>query len=310
MITVNDGDPLLFTVTNQVPKPSTPKIRTVASAVRVEPGKPFRDKIYVSGLAAGHVATAVARLYGPFESRADAACNAAHLVRSQTLHVRNGSTSTRAVAVNAPGVYTWKVTINADASTVSATHPCGQVAETTTVAKRDYVSPAIVAGFSGTLSSPNFARRAPAVTIRMPAIGLRAPVIPERVIHGKMNLPANVGAVGWLRKSAGIGDKIGTTVIAGHVSDRHDNPGALYRLSRAHSGQQIAVAGGGTPRQFKVVSKTTFDRRHKLPQRYFATTGRHRLVLISCTNRVVYHNRHFHYTRYIVVVANEIHHHR
>ena len=146
--------------------------------------------------------------------------------------------------------------------------------ETTTVAKQAYVAPVIVAGFSGTLSSPDFARRAPAVTIRMPGIGLRARVIPERVIRRKMTLPANVGAVGWLRKSAGIGDKIGTTVIGGHVSDRHDNPGALFRLSRAHTGQQIAVARGGTPRQFKVVSKKTFDRRHKLPQRYFVTTGR------------------------------------
>ena len=183
--------------------------------------------------------------------------------------------------------------------------------ETTTVAKRAYVAPIIDGGFSGTIPSPELARRAPApVTIQMPAIGLRAPVIPERVINGKMTLPANVGDVGWLRKSAGIGDKIGTTVIAGHVSDRHDNPGAVYHLSRAHTGQQITVTRGGTPHQFKVVSKTTFDRRNKLPHRYFVTTGRHRLVLISCTNKVVYPNGRFHYTRYIVVVANEVNHRR
>ena len=308
MITVNGGDPLLFTVTNQLPPPSTPQVRTVTSHNRVTPGQQFYDRIYVSGLAGAGGTTAVARLYGPFTSRAAATCSPGLPVRTRTLTVHNGLNRTPKVRVSTPGVYTWQVTLRANAENRSATHPCGQAVETTTVAKQAYVAPAIVAGFSGTLSSPNFARRAPAVTIRMPAIGLRARVIPKSVIHRKMTLPANVGAVGWLRKSAGIGDKIGTTVIAGHVSDRHDNPGALYRLRRAHSGQQIAVAGGRTPRQFKVVSKTTFDRRHKLPQRYFATTGRHRLVLISCTNRVVYHNRRFHYTRYIVVVANEVHH--
>ena len=64
---------------------------------------------------------------------------------------------------------------------------------------------------------------------------------------------------------------------------------------------------GGTPYRFEIVSKTTFDRRHTLPQRYFATTGRHRLALISCTAKVVFSNGHFHYNRYIVVLAKQVH---
>ena len=296
-----------FTATNQL-SASTPQVRTLASAARVEPGKPFRDKIYVSGLAAGHVATAVARLYGPFEFRADAACNAAHLVRSQTLHVSNGSNLTNEVSVGAPGLYTWQVTINADAATATATHPCGQVTETTTVAKQEILAPIINGGFSGTIHSPNTARRAPArVTIQMPAIGLRAPVIPERVIKRHMTLPANVGEVGWLQKSAGINDKIGTAVIGGHVSDRHDHPGAMFHLKRAHVGQLITVTRDGTPYRFQVVSKATFKRHHRLPHPYFATTGGHRLALISCTAKVVSSNGHFHYTRYIVVLAKAVH---
>ena len=165
MITVNGGEPLLFTVTNQLPPPpppSTPEIRTVASADRVEPGKPFRDKIDVSGLAAGHVATAVARLYGPFESRADAACRAGHRVRSQTLHVSNGSNHTDKVTVNAPGVYTWQVAINADDVTASATHPCGEVDETIMVAKPGYVAPSDPGRvLRHHRLPPDFARRAP-----------------------------------------------------------------------------------------------------------------------------------------------------
>ena len=124
-----------------------------------------------------------------------------------------------------------------------------------------------------------------------------------------MTLPGDVGEVGWLRKSAGIGDKIGTAVIGGHVSDRHDNPGALFHLSRAHAGQQVTVIQAGTRHQFMVVRKATFDRRDQLPDRYFVTTGRHRLVLISCTAKVVAPNGQFHYTRYIVVVANRVRRH-
>jgi len=288
--------------------PSTPHVRTVTSHDRVSPGQPFYDRIHVRGLAGGLGATAVARLYGPFTSRAAATCVPGHRVRTKTLHVDNGWNRTPAVHVNATGVYTWRVSLRANAANRSATHRCGQAVETTTVAKLGYVAPIVQGGFSGTISSPDLARRAPApATIRMPAIGLRAPVMPERVIDGRMTLPANVGHVGWLRKSAGIGDKIGTSVIAGHVSDRHDNPGAMFDLSRAKAGQQITVTRAGTPYKFKVVSKATFDRRHRLPHRYFVTTGRHRLVLISCTKKVVYPNGHFHYTRYVVVVANRIH---
>ncbi len=286
---------------------TTPQIRTSASDHRVTPGEPFRDRIHVSGLAAGHVATAVARLYGPFTSRVEAACRTPHLVRSQTLQVGNGSNRTNQVSVNAPGVYTWQVTINADAATQSATHRCGQVTESILVAKPGYVAPAIQGGFSGTIdSSPDLDRRVP-TTIEMPGIGMHAAVRREGVVDGRMTLPGDVGEVGWLQKSAGIGDKIGTAVIGGHVSDRHDNPGAMSRLNRAHAGQLITVTKGGKRYQFKVISKATFDRRDQLPHRYFATTGKHRVALVSCTAKVVHPNGHFHYTRYVVVLAKQVH---
>lgn len=290
--------------------PSRPLVRTVTSHGRVAPGQPFYDRVHVRRLAGDQGATAVARLYGPFTSRAAASCRPGLGVRTKTLHVHNGWNRTPEVQVTAPGVYTWRVTLRANAANRSATHRCGQAVETSTVAKRAYVAPIVNGGFSGTIASPDLARRAPApVTIQMPAIGLNASVLSERIRRGRMTLPANVSEVGWLRKSAGIGDKIGTTVIAGHVSDRHDNPGALFHLSRARAGERVTVTRAGTPYHFQVVGKATFDRRHRLPQRYFVTTGRHRLVLITCTAKVVFPNGHFHYTRYVVVVANQIRHH-
>ena len=52
-----------------------------------------------------------------------------------------------------------------------------------------------------------------------------------------------------------------------------------------------------------MTGSATLDRNQRLPQRHFSTTGPHRLVLISCTGRVVHPNGHFHYTKYLIVTA-------
>ncbi|MGZ4475508.1 MAG: class F sortase [Nocardioides sp.] len=118
-----------------------------------------------------------------------------------------------------------------------------------------------------------------------------------------MTLPRDVGEVGWLTRSAGAGDVIGTTVIGGHVSDRHDRPGALHDLDRARVGQVITIRQGRTTHRFAVTRTHLYRRGARLPQGYFATTGRHRLVLVSCTDRVVHPDGRFHYTRTLVVEA-------
>lgn len=311
-ITPVDGASILCTITNTVrqgtpgtpspPTVSTPHVHTATSDHRVTPHTPFHDRIHVDGLAGGRSATAVAQLYGPFASRAKATCGDAP-ARSARVTVHNGWNRTPAVRLGRPGIYTWKVTILPSATNHGATHGCGQPVETTTVAKRSYPAPIVNGGFSGTVASSRLARLGAAV--RMPAIGLHARVRPEVIAQAHMTLPQDVAEVGWLRNSAEPRDKIGVTVIGGHVSDRHDRPGALVHLSRAHAGQRITVTQSGTRYRFKVVSTKSFDRRHRLPHRYFATTGRHRVVLISCTDRVLYPNGHFHYTRYVVVVARQ-----
>jgi hypothetical protein len=283
----------------------TPRLHTHTSDDRVTPGQLFHDRVQVRGLLGSQGATATAQLFGPFASRSAVACRDARLAKSVTWQVHNGANRSPGVKIHAPGVYTWRVTVGANAANESATHSCGLASETTVVAKPRYVAPAVAAGFSGTLLAPDPARDAPPV-IRMPAIGLDAPVHTAGVTAGRMDLPGDVSDVGWLRKSAGVGDKIGTTVIAGHVSDRHDIPGAMFHLAQAHRGQRVAVTQSGHTYRFDVVATATFPRGQRLPHRYFKTVGHHRLVLISCTDRVVFPNGHFHYTRYQVVVADPV----
>jgi hypothetical protein len=284
---------------------NTPRIRTITSEDRVTPGTPFRDRVRLRGLAPGSRVTVTARLYGPFTSRAAARCGQQFVARSVTWRAGNGWSRSPVVRVNQTGVYTWRVSTEATAANEPGTHPCGLAGETTIVARPPFVAPIVNGGFSGTLPGHD-ARRTILPVIKAPGFGLRAPVIPGGVTSGRMRLPASVHTVAWLRKSAWYGDKIGTTVVAGHVSDRHDRPGAMWDLRRARRGQPVTVVTGAKTIRYRVISKATFPRGQRLPHRFFETTGPRRLVLFSCTDKVVFPNGRFHYTKYQVVTAKFI----
>ncbi len=281
---------------------TTPRLHTHTARDRITPGQRLVDRVHVTGLAQGTSAPATARLYGPFASRAATRCRAAHQAAAVTWRVHNGQNTSPPVRVHEPGIYTWRVTTRATDRNGPGRHACGLASETTTVAKPAYGVPSVVGGYSGTLPGYPPARSATS-TVTGPAFGLRAPITPTGVSAGRMDLPAEVGTVAWLRSSAAAGDKIGTTVIAGHVSDRHDRPGALWALSRAERGDLVTVTRGRSHQRYRVVTTATYDRTRRLPQRLFSTTGAHRLVLVSCTGRVVDAAGRFHYTRYRVVVA-------
>ncbi|MBA2953230.1 hypothetical protein GON03_02825 [Nocardioides sp. MAH-18] len=279
-----------------------PRIITRTTDDRVTPGEPFRDRVRIRGLVRGTEVQVTARLYGPFASRADARCRAADEARSVSWRAGNGWSRSPAVRVQEPGVYSWRVTTRASGGNAAGRHACGLKSETTTVAKPAYAAPVVNGGYSGTLLPGHDRKVLPVVKAR--SIGLRAAVLATGVTRGSLPLPADVGRVAWLRRSAGYGDAIGATVIAGHVSDRHDRPGAMWQLSKLHRGQRVAVAVGKQSIGYRVARTLTFERGRRLPARFFSTLGPNRLVLISCTDRVVTTDGHFHYARYQVVVAN------
>jgi hypothetical protein len=302
------GEDITCTLVNtatEVTRPvtATPRITTRASHKRVTPGKPFSDRVSVTAMSGA--TTAVARLYGPFGTRAAARCTPANLARTVSWRVANGTSSSPKVKVSEPGYYTWQVTTLANGANRAASHSCGQAPETVLVAKVAYAAPLINGGYSGTLD-PQVAARGAGTRITVWGIGVDATVVNAGVRRGRMSLPGNVAEVARLGRSAGLDDKIGTTVIAGHVSDRHDRPGAMYRLSRARKGQVVTVTRNGVTQRYKIVAKASYARAKRLPQRYFTTTGKHRLVLVSCTDRVLTSGNRFHYARYQVVVAQRI----
>ncbi|MBU2698110.1 VaFE repeat-containing surface-anchored protein [Pimelobacter sp. 30-1] len=296
----------LATETTDVKSPVLPgqakvSLTTEASQRTVKPGTAVFDKVTIKGFVPGHGATGSATLYGPFASRADITCTPATAVRTVAFAPANGTITTPSVHVNRTGYYTWVASTTADSRNTAATHACGLVAETTIVRKPSYAAPVVGTGFSTDGWDPS-ARRSVS-RIRIPSLGVNAASSLVGITRGQMQVPGNVARTGQLTQSAAAGDLIGTTVIAGHVSDRHDRPGAFWKLSKIRKGKVVTVVQGGKTLRYRVTGIERFSRTKKLPARFFSTTGEHRLVLISCTGRTTTPGGGFHYRQNVVVTA-------
>lgn len=149
---------------------------------------------------------------------------------------------------------------------------------------------------------------------RTPAPQHRARVVvPSGRIYAGLSAVAFRGATlpaPHRRSSAGIwtgsvplSSLVGTTLLAGHVSDSRDRPGAFHGLRRVRVGERITTTDTtGTVRHWRVVRVGTVDRR-RLPASLFQQGVARRLVLVTCTDRIVRPGGGFHYRRNLVVQA-------
>jgi LPXTG-site transpeptidase (sortase) family protein len=111
-----------------------------------------------------------------------------------------------------------------------------------------------------------------------------AAVMPAVTVDGVLRVPENVQHVGWWDGSARAGEPFGSTVIAGHIDSDTEGIGFFVRLRRIKVGDTIMLRGDSHRLKYRVTSV------RKVPKRALATdsqafkqTGRHRLVLITCT---------------------------
>jgi sortase (surface protein transpeptidase) len=294
------------------PGPKTkPGLRTKASERKAEldvradgttrPTKLF-DRVIIKRYRKAADSVGRATLYGPFRSLADASCRPADRVKTVRFTPRNGTVRTPKVAVDEPGWYTWRVVVAADRKNKRVSHRCGMKAESTLVHRDDYGPFDIETGATDHGTAQVAGRG-----LDIPKLGIQAPVVTVGATKDRMKVPSNIHTLGWLNRSAQIGEMIGNTVIAGHVSDNHDRPGALWKLRNAKKGQVVTVRDAqGKRHKYRITGRSTHLRSKSLPKRIFATTGAHRLVLVTCTARVTYPNGSFHYTRNLVVVAKPV----
>jgi LPXTG-site transpeptidase (sortase) family protein len=99
---------------------------------------------------------------------------------------------------------------------------------------------------------------------------------------GSLNIPKDIGTLGWWVGSKPMGADRGTTLIAGHVDSAAAGLGYFSKLTDLEVGDPITVVDGlGTEWQFEV-SETSQQVKSALPDDVFDTTGDRKLVLITC----------------------------
>jgi hypothetical protein len=124
------------------------------------------------------------------------------------------------------------------------------------------------------------------VHLMIDRLGVRAPVVPVGVVpDGGMEVPADVGTVGWYAtawRRISPGDA-GAAVIAGHRDSRTAGPGALHQLAQLDVGDRLRVLHeDGTTSHWEVTETTTIPRDALPRARLFATSGPPELAVITC----------------------------
>ncbi|MGY1848722.1 MULTISPECIES: class F sortase [unclassified Blastococcus] len=145
----------------------------------------------------------------------------------------------------------------------------------------------------------------PPLRLELPGLGVTAPVDPVGVAgDGQMELPEDVDRVGWYRHGPAPGAD-GNAVLAGHVDDREQGPGALFPLRDAEPGDELTVtdAAGQTTR-WRVVSRELVQKQVLPLDTIFAREGPARLVVITCGGPFLPEYRS--YRDNVVVVAEPV----
>jgi LPXTG-site transpeptidase (sortase) family protein len=124
----------------------------------------------------------------------------------------------------------------------------------------------------------------PPVRVRVDAIDVNADVVPVGVDdRGEMGVPEDVRKIGWYRFGPGPGAAEGAAVLAGHVDDRVQGPGAFVVLGELAEGDAVAVdLADGTTLRYGVRSVEEIGKDELPVERLFDRSGPPRLTLVTC----------------------------
>ncbi|MFL6154843.1 MAG: class F sortase [Marmoricola sp.] len=141
-------------------------------------------------------------------------------------------------------------------------------------------------------------------SLAIPSLHVTAPVDAVGLDGTAMALPDDPARVGWLRTTAEAGDRVGGSVLSGHVSDSHDVPGALNVLQEVRPGAAILWTDrGGVRHRFVVTRLHRYPRAIGVPARLFQVDGPHLLYVVTCADRETTPGGGFHYRSNLVVTA-------
>jgi hypothetical protein len=300
---------------------SAPRLRTRVNLQRAVVGADLVDQVVVTGLPTGPGVTATSvtgqwQLLGPVAPDRSGRCAgarwagapitaagsfAAPLSASPTAVLTVGRTRIRT-----GGCYTYREQLAASALSEAAPWTAAGIAEETAiVAPQQPLVPAHpkvdTGGFRPAVrgrvaAGQRLSLPRTAITAELTGVGFRGAVLPAP--HGRR-------LAGLWADGAALDAFVGTTVIAGHVSDDHDRPGVFHRLRSARVGDRVHTAArgaAGAARDWRIVRIRAVDR-SRLPRSLFHQDVARRLVLITCTGRVSTSGGGFHYRKNLVVEA-------
>jgi sortase (surface protein transpeptidase) len=133
-------------------------------------------------------------------------------------------------------------------------------------------------------TTPAAATPATPVRISLPDLKVSAPVVPIGVQdNGELQIPSDVGTVGWYRFGPLPGAATGSAVLSGHVDSAQQGPGVFSHLGDLSPGDRIQVTDDRhTVRTFRVVAREMWPKGQVPLDRLFDPAGAGRLVLITC----------------------------
>lgn len=122
------------------------------------------------------------------------------------------------------------------------------------------------------------------VSVRIGSLDVQAPVGSVGLDSlGRVDVPLDVDQTGWYRYSVLPGADAGSTVIVGHKDGVDQGPGAFFGLGDAQIDDIVTVtSANGSKLRYRVVARESFDKNVVPLDELFATTGAHRLTLITC----------------------------
>lgn len=289
----------------------TPALATQVNAQRSRVGDTLVDTVRVSG-SQGVAHHGQWLLLGPVAPDHHQRCTGARWsgapVAGQGSFTvpHDGSVQVGRIRLRRGGCYTYRERLLPSARSAGAAWTAaGLATETSLAAPRQPAVPAHPSvDTGGGRSTPARSSSAPGqARVVVPVAGVGATL--ESVGFRGTTLPAphERRRAGMWDGSVPLSSLVGTTLLAGHVSDDHDRPGAFHGLTRVRVGQQVTtVDASGAVRRWRVVRVRAVDRHH-LPRNLFLQGIARRLVLITCTDRVTLPGGRFHYRKNLVVEA-------
>lgn len=121
-------------------------------------------------------------------------------------------------------------------------------------------------------------------TLYIPSLGVVAPLVSEASSNGSLDIPGDPKTVGMFTGNPGVDAKLGTTLLAGHVT-YGSVTGALLPLHSIVKDALIVTTDSlGRAWAWRVVGLEVVSRTGILP--LFPTTGARRLAIVTCGGKV------------------------